>query len=68
MGAGLEAIAKGEVAALVLAGGAGTRLGFPSPKGLFSIGLPSGKSLFQLFAERLKKASVLAGSDKLIPW
>jgi len=65
---GLEAIAKGEVAALVLAGGAGTRLGFPSPKGLFSIGLPSGKSLFQLFAERLKKASVLAGSDKLIPW
>ncbi|CAD7967029.1 unnamed protein product [Amoebophrya sp. A25] len=51
---GGECIARGEVAALCLGGGAGTRLGLDGPKGLFSPpGLPSGKSLFQLFAERL---------------
>jgi UDP-N-acetylglucosamine/UDP-N-acetylgalactosamine diphosphorylase len=65
---GLEAISKGEVAALVLAGGAGTRLGFDSPKGMFSIGLPSGRSLFELFAQRLLKVSQLAGAENLIPW
>ena len=32
-GRGFNAIQEGEVAALVLAGGAGTRLGFDSPKG-----------------------------------
>eukprot|EP00656_Telonema_subtile_P004074 TRINITY_DN11852_c0_g1_i1.p1 TRINITY_DN11852_c0_g1~~TRINITY_DN11852_c0_g1_i1.p1 ORF type:complete len:535 (+),score=203.42 TRINITY_DN11852_c0_g1_i1:128-1732(+) len=63
-----EAVRKGEVAALVLAGGAGTRLGFQFPKGMFSIGLPSGKSLFELFADRLRMVAQLAGSDKLIPW
>jgi len=66
--AGLKAIAAGEVAALVLAGGAGTRLGFPFPKGMFDTGLPSGKPLFQLFAERLIKLANLAGSSTSIPW
>jgi UDP-N-acetylglucosamine/UDP-N-acetylgalactosamine diphosphorylase len=66
--AGFDAIAKGECAALVLSGGAGTRLGFPFPKGMYSIGLPSGKTLFQLFAERLLALSALSGSGKTIPW
>jgi UDP-N-acetylglucosamine/UDP-N-acetylgalactosamine diphosphorylase len=70
---GFAAIAKGEVAALVLAGGAGSRLGFALPKGLYSVKLPSDKSLFQLFAERLRMLSFLAAQSgsttaKPVPW
>lgn len=66
--AGLAAIKAGEVAACTLAGGAGTRLGFPKPKGLFDIKLPSGKTLFHLFADRLKKLQHMAGATSAIPW
>lgn len=59
---GLEAVARGQVCALVLGGGQGTRLGFPGPKGMFGIGLPSGKTLFQLFAERVLRVQQLARS------
>ncbi|KAE8889079.1 UDP-N-acetylhexosamine pyrophosphorylase-like protein 1 [Phytophthora fragariae] len=57
---GLEAVSRGQVCALVMGGGQGTRLGFAGPKGMYDMGLPSEKSLFQLFAERLLALEVLA--------
>ena len=62
---GIHAIGRDEVAALVLAGGQGTRLGFAGPKGMYDIGLPSGRTLFQLLAERLKKLKEISSCESL---
>src|SRR5436305_4289174 len=45
---GEDALRKGEVAVLMVAGGQGSRLGFEHPKGMFSIGPVSDRSLFQI--------------------
>jgi UDP-N-acetylglucosamine/UDP-N-acetylgalactosamine diphosphorylase len=50
---GEEALRRGEVAALVVAGGQGSRLGFEHPKGMFPIGPVTNKSLFQIHAEKV---------------
>lgn len=50
---GEAALAAGEVAAVLVAGGQGTRLGFDAPKGTYPIGPVSGSSLFQIHAEKL---------------
>jgi UDP-N-acetylglucosamine/UDP-N-acetylgalactosamine diphosphorylase len=51
--AGVDAIAEGRVAYLVVAGGQGTRLGFDQPKGMFPIDPISRKPLFQIHAEKV---------------
>ena len=54
---GKELISAGKVAAFVVAGGQGTRLGFAGPKGNFPISPVKNKTLFQIFAETIAAAS-----------
>ena len=57
---GRECIQRGKAAAIILSGGQGTRLGFAGPKGMYNMGLISGKSIFQLHIERLAKIRSLS--------
>ncbi len=52
-GRGEEAIRRGELAVLLVAGGQGSRLGFDKPKGIYPVGPVSGASLFQIHAEKV---------------
>jgi UDP-N-acetylglucosamine/UDP-N-acetylgalactosamine diphosphorylase len=64
---GMEAICRSAVAAVIMSGGQGTRLGYKGPKGMYSIGLASGKSIFQLHMERLQKMRMLAAAVNNVP-
>jgi UDP-N-acetylglucosamine/UDP-N-acetylgalactosamine diphosphorylase len=59
-------IARGRVAALTVAGGQGTRMGFDGPKGDYPISPVRGKTLFRLFAETIQAVSRRYGAT--CPW
>jgi UDP-N-acetylglucosamine/UDP-N-acetylgalactosamine diphosphorylase len=63
---GEAALAEGAVAALVVAGGQGTRLGFPGPKGAFPLGPVSDRTLFAQQAQKIRRATARFGRP--IPW
>jgi UDP-N-acetylglucosamine/UDP-N-acetylgalactosamine diphosphorylase len=63
---GKELIAAGKVAAFVVAGGQGTRLGFDGPKGNFPISPIKNKTLFQIFADSIAAVSQKYQAD--CPW
>ncbi len=50
---GQQSLAAGEIGAILVAGGQGTRLGFDHPKGMFAIGPVSGRTLFQIHIEKI---------------
>ena len=63
---GEKALAAGEVAVLMVAGGQGTRLGYSGPKGCFQIGAHSGKSIYQVQSEKVISLSKRIG--KVVPF
>ena len=63
---GKELISAGKVAAFVVAGGQGTRLGFDGPKGNFPISPIKKKTLFRIFADSIAAASQKYQAD--CPW
>ena len=64
--AGSAAIRAGRVAAFTVAGGQGTRLGYDGPKGTFPVTPLTGKSLFQVFAEKIARSG--ERFSVTIPW
>ena len=50
---GLDAIKKGKVAALLLAGGQGTRLGSDKPKGMYNIGITKDVYIFEMIIKNM---------------
>lgn len=64
---GEETIKNGEYAVVTMAGGQGTRLGHPGPKGTFKLDVyGKGKYLFEILTENLKEAN--QKYETTIPW
>jgi UDP-N-acetylglucosamine/UDP-N-acetylgalactosamine diphosphorylase len=63
---GRELLSHGNVAAFLVAGGQGTRLGYDGPKGEYPVTPIKNKPLFQVFAEQL----IARGREfgKPVPW
>ncbi len=60
--AGIDAIKKGEVAAVLLAGGMGTRLGFDLPKGCYNVGQTHDLFIFECLINNLMDVVKKAGA------
>ncbi len=63
---GSQALAEGRVAALVVAGGQATRLGFDGPKGAYPIGPISERTLFEQQAQKVRGLRRRYGHP--LPW
>ncbi len=63
---GEEAIRKGKLAVVTMAGGQGTRLGHSGPKGTYDIGLASHKSIFEILCDNFKEAQ--EKYQVTVPW
>ena len=59
--AGQQCLATGKTGAILVAGGQGSRLGFPHPKGMYPAGPVRKTSLFQMLVEQLIARSRNAG-------
>lgn len=59
---GLDIISKGKAAAVLLAGGMGTRLGSDDPKGMYNIGITKDVYIFQRLIENLMEVVDASGS------
>ena len=64
--AGEKELKAGRVAALLVAGGQGSRLGYDGPKGCYSIGPITGAPLFYFHARKILARSIRYGAA--IPW
>ena len=51
--AGRDALARGKVGVILVAGGQGSRLGFDHPKGMYPIGPVTERTLYQIHAEKV---------------
>ena len=60
---GRQAISNGEVAAVLLAGGMGTRLGSDNPKGMYDIGITRPVYIFQRLFENLMEVTSEVGNE-----
>lgn len=58
---GKECLSAGKVGAILVAGGQGSRLGFPHPKGMYPVGPVRQTSLFQILVEQLIARAKQAG-------
>jgi len=63
---GEELLAEGRVAVFVVAGGQATRLGFDGPKGTYPLGPVTGRTLFELQAQKLRGLRRRCG--RALPW
>lgn len=60
--AGIEAVRSGKAAAVLLAGGQGTRLGFDKPKGMYNIGVTRELTIFECIMGNLMEVVKKAGA------
>ena len=59
---GLKAVKENKIAALILAGGQGTRLGISGPKGTLNVGITKELYIFECLVKNLMKVTDAAGN------